>query len=91
MSERSRIEENIRVVRSRRDEHLNAERDYLRQADQYRGQRERVSDPTRTYEHQREMDAKADAARVDADRARRSAASADIEIRNLENELRSLR
>lgn len=91
MSDRSRVQEQIRVVTSRREEHLNAERDYLRQADDYRSRRDRVSDPTRAYEHQREMDAKAGEARRQAGKSRQFAASAEREISNLETQLRSLR
>ena len=91
MSDRSRVEEEIRDITSRRQEQLNAERDYLRQADDYRSRRDRPSDPSRAFEHQREMDAKATEARRQADKARQFAASADREISNLRSQLSSLR
>lgn len=88
MSDRSRIEAEIRQRRAVLEGCLANERNALRQAADYQARRDRPSSPTRAYEHAQEMDRKAAAARSSAENQRREADRLRNEIRGLEAYLR---
>ncbi len=87
MSEVGRLRGQLAVLESRRQAHLaNAER-YEQIAAQSRAMRDLPADPTRMYEHQREMDARAQRATGDAAAARQQAELTLNEVRGIEREL----
>ena len=87
MSDTARLRAQLQILEARRQAHLENARFYRNQAARARALRDRPPDPTRTYEHQREMDARAQRLEADAERSAREAELTLVEQRGIEHAL----
>lgn len=87
MSDVPRLRAQLQVLEARRQAHLENAAFYRSQAALARAVRDQPPDPTRTYEHQREMDARAQRLDAEAERSSREAESTLVEQRGIEHAL----
>ena len=88
MSDKTRLLSRKADLEAIRRANLDRARDLRDSARRYRADRDRPSNPTRAYEHQRECDQKGAEAERQADRSDREAENVLNEIRGLERAIR---
>jgi flagellar biosynthesis GTPase FlhF len=86
-SEIGRLRGQLAIVEARRQAQLENAAYYRTQAEHARAARDVPPDASRTYEHQREMDQRAERATADAERSQQQAELSLNEARGLEREL----
>lgn len=89
MSDKARLLHERANLEAIRVANLERARDRRNDARRFRADRDRPSNPTRAYEHQRECDAKASAAERDADNAEREAEKILNQIRGLDRSIQA--